>query len=177
MIKNILKENMRRFRTKNLNEVNIKQIAQKKGVDLNILKQDKHTQEQSSAGTGNIFYKAVMKSIDDALARQGFGTSVYDEEFGYVSIYPAQAGLKPTNEELMASTLWCMIQPGNYTQWVDGMATCTILPLSLPPNQAMANRMELKLLKDDLIDGTTPKQNSEFEQALIEMKSNFGESN
>ena len=75
----------------------------------------------------------------------------------------------------MASTLWCMIQPGNYTQWVDGAAEFKILPLSLPPNQAMANRMEANLIQADLIDGTTPKQNSEFEQALIEMKSKYGD--
>jgi len=174
MSKNILKENMRRFRTKNLNEVNIKQIAQKKGVDLNILKQNRPSKGQ--AGTGNNIYKAVMKSIQEALYRQGFGPLDYADDLGYISLYPRPKYSRPTEDDFENSKLFCMVQPGNYAVWVDGMAEFKILPLIRDGSNHVKKG---NLLVDDLIEDPdkTPKQNSEFEKALIEMKSKYGESN
>lgn len=168
------KENMRRFRTKNLNELNIELALKQNGIDTNILKQDIQTQEQS--GTGDIFYNACMESIDDILARQRFGKKDHDSTLGYISIYPAPAGNKPTEAEFMACSLVCFVQPGNYSKWIDGAAEFKILPLWIEDaSMAMEKRVTGQLLKADLInDDKTPKASSPFELALSKMISEIG---
>jgi len=168
------KETMRRFGTKNLNELNIELILKQKGIDTNLLKQDIQTQEQS--GTGDIFYNACMESIDDILARQSFGKKDHEQRLGYISIYPAPAGDTPTEADYKACSLVCFVQPGNYAKWIDGAAKFEILPLWIEDaTMAMEKRVTGQLLKADLInDDKTPKESSPFDLALSKMKSEIG---
>ena len=114
-----------------------------------------------------------MESIDDILARQRFGKKDHEQSLGYISIYPAPAGNKPTEAEFMACSLVCFVQPGNYTKWIDGAAKFEILPLWIEDTtMAMEKRVTGQLLKADLInDDKTPKELSPFDEALRKMKS------